>query len=185
MIREKAIEMIVLEGFDGLSMQKLAKAANISPSTIYIYFENREDLVNKLYTQVEEVFEKEALKNFDPSMSFRDGLWLQWKNRYNYILKYPLHFYFSEQFRNSPLIKQQPLQDNPFRKMMQQFIKNAVSKKELTNLPAEIFWAMAYGPFYILMKFHLNNSSMSGKQFTLNNTKLKQAFELVIRSLKA
>ncbi|MGZ3932351.1 MAG: TetR/AcrR family transcriptional regulator, partial [Bacteroidia bacterium] len=32
-IRQKAIEMIVKEGFDGLSMQKLAKAAGVSPAT--------------------------------------------------------------------------------------------------------------------------------------------------------
>ncbi len=31
-IREKAIEIIVKEGFDGLSMHKLAKAADISVS---------------------------------------------------------------------------------------------------------------------------------------------------------
>ena len=41
--------MIVKEGFDGLSMQKLAKAANVSPATIYLYFKNREDLLNQLY----------------------------------------------------------------------------------------------------------------------------------------
>ncbi|MBA4056563.1 MAG: TetR/AcrR family transcriptional regulator, partial [Marivirga sp.] len=54
-IREKAIEMIVNEGFDGLSMQKLAKAANVSPATIYLYFKNREDLLNQLYISIEEV----------------------------------------------------------------------------------------------------------------------------------
>jgi len=37
-IRDKAIEMIVKVGFDGLSMQKLAKAAHVSPATIYLYF---------------------------------------------------------------------------------------------------------------------------------------------------
>jgi len=35
-IRRKAMEMIVKDGFDGLSMQKLAKAAEVSPATIYI-----------------------------------------------------------------------------------------------------------------------------------------------------
>ena len=48
-IREKALEMIVKEGFDGLSMQKLAKAAGVSPATIYIYFKDREDLILQLY----------------------------------------------------------------------------------------------------------------------------------------
>jgi AcrR family transcriptional regulator len=35
-IQEKAIIMIVRDGLDGFSIQKLAKAANVSPATIYI-----------------------------------------------------------------------------------------------------------------------------------------------------
>ena len=76
-IREKAIEMIVKEGFDGLSMQKLAKAANVSPATIYLYFKNREDLLNQLYISIDKVFAKETLKDFNPDMHLEEGLWLQ------------------------------------------------------------------------------------------------------------
>ena len=74
LIREQAIALIVQEGFDGLSMQKLAKAANLSASTIYIYFKSREDLLNQVYIAVDEIFAKEVLKNFDPAMSFEEGL---------------------------------------------------------------------------------------------------------------
>jgi AcrR family transcriptional regulator len=48
-IRQKAIEMIVKKGFDGLSMQKLAKAADVSPATIYIYYKDRDDLIVQLW----------------------------------------------------------------------------------------------------------------------------------------
>ncbi|HEU4553683.1 MAG TPA: helix-turn-helix domain-containing protein [Chitinophaga sp.] len=185
LIREQAIALIVQEGFDGLSMQKLAKAANLSASTIYIYFKSREDLLNQVYIAVEELFAKEVLRNFDPAMPFEDGLWLQWKNRYRYIQQYPLHYHFSEQFRNSPLIKHQDIKESPFRRAMQQFTKNAIQRKEIVDMPAEILWSLAYGPFYILVKFHLDRSSMSGKPFSLNEHKMKQAFQLVIRALKS
>ncbi|MBN8856321.1 MAG: helix-turn-helix transcriptional regulator [Sphingobacteriales bacterium] len=33
--------MVVREGFDGFSMQKLARAAGVSPTTIYIYFKDK------------------------------------------------------------------------------------------------------------------------------------------------
>ncbi|CAL1519433.1 TetR/AcrR family transcriptional regulator [Chitinophaga sp. MM2321] len=183
-IREKAIEMIVNEGFDGLSMHKLAKAANISASTIYIYFKNREDLLNQLYIAVADLFVKETLQNFDPEMDFEAGLWLQWNNRYRYILQYPLHYHFSEQFRNSPLIRQQEAREDPFRTAMHKFVKQAVQRKQLADLPAEIFWSLAYGPFYILVKFHLDNSAMSGKPFSLSEQKMKQTFERVMKALK-
>jgi TetR/AcrR family transcriptional regulator, multidrug resistance operon repressor len=183
-IRDKAIEMIVKEGFYGLSMQKLAKAANISASTIYVYFDSREDMLNKLFFYVEDIFTKESLKDFDPKMNFEEGLWLQWKNRYRHILKYPLHFHFSEQFRNSPLIRHKDIQENRFKKSMKEFVYHAVQRKEVEDLPVEIFWSLAYGPFYTLVKFHLDDSSMTGKPFSLSDHKMKQAFALVMRALK-
>jgi AcrR family transcriptional regulator len=57
----KAMEMIVAEGFDGLSMQKLAKAAGVSPATIYIYWKNREDLLNQLFQEVQENFTRGSI----------------------------------------------------------------------------------------------------------------------------
>lgn len=176
--------MIVKEGFYGLSMQKLAKAANISPSTIYVYFDGREDMLNKLFFYVEDIFTKESLKDFDPKMSFEAGLWLQWKNRYRHILQHPMHFHFSEQFRNSPLIRHKDIQENRFKKSMKEFVYHAVQRKEIEDLPVEIFWSLAYGPFYTLVKFHLDDSSMTGKPFSLSDYKMKQAFALVMKALK-
>jgi TetR/AcrR family transcriptional regulator, multidrug resistance operon repressor len=183
-IREKAIEMIVNEGFDGLSMKKLAMAANLSASTIYIYFQNREDLLNQLYIDVVEEFEREALQNFNAEMSFEEGLWLQWKNRLNTIVKNPTRYYFFEQFRNSPLVKHEAIKTSEFRETMNLFVENARRKGEVIDLPVEVFWAVSYGAFYILVKFHLDKSSLAGNKFELNENLLRQTFELVIKSLK-
>lgn len=184
-IREKAIEMIVHEGFDGLSMHKLAKAAGISVSTIYIYFKNREDLLNQLYAYTAEMFVQETLKDFHADLDFETGLWLQWRNRYKFILKHPMHHYFWEQLRSSPLIKKQDTtQENDFRKMMRQFVENAVAKKEIVALPTEIFWALAYGTFYTLMRFHLENAGMSGQPFSLTKDLLKTTFQQVMKALR-
>jgi TetR/AcrR family transcriptional repressor of multidrug resistance operon len=183
-IRQKAIEIIVSKGFDGLSMQKLAKQANISPSTIYIYFDSREDLVTKLYIDIVDKFEKDALNNFDSELNFEDGLWLQWKNRLNNITRNPLHYQFYEQFRSSPLINHKDIKPSIFRKIMNEFVNNAVDKNEIKNLPSEIFWAVAYGPFYTLVKFHLEQSTMVGKPFLMTEQKLRQTFDLVLLALK-
>lgn len=183
-IREKAIELIVNEGFDGLSMQKLAKKVNISASTIYIYFKNREDLINQLYIGAEEIFEREVLANFDPSMSFEQGLWLQWQNRFRFITKYTMHSYFMEQFRNSPLIKRDIRKESNFQSIMHQFITTAIAKKEVKKLSFEVYWSLAYGPFYTLVRFHLDRNSMNGSPFSLDEQTMKQTFNAVMKSLR-
>lgn len=183
-IREKAIEMIVKDGFDGLSMQKLAKAANVSPATIYLYFKNREDLLNQLYMGIDKLFAEATLKDFSPDMSFQEGLWLQWKNRFAHNVKYPHHIYFMEQFRTSPLINHKDIKEHSFKEAMGLFFRNAIKRNELIELPVEIFWAIAYGPLYTLIKFHSGKKSLMGNKFVLTEQKMKQAFAVVIKALQ-
>ncbi len=73
LIQEKAIEMIVKEGLDGFSMQKLAKAANVSPATLYIYYKDRDDLITQLATKISNRLMETSLKGMHPKMSF--GRW--------------------------------------------------------------------------------------------------------------
>jgi TetR/AcrR family transcriptional regulator, multidrug resistance operon repressor len=183
-IREKAMEMIVREGFDGLSMQKLAKAAGVSPATIYIYYKNREDMVHQLFREAQQEFATMALKNFDPEATLEEGLWRQWKNRMNFILKYPTYFQFFEQFRNSNLINHQSVDMTEFRENMVRFVKNAIKRGELKKMEPEIFWSLAYGSFYALIKFHLQEKKMMNANFKLTDAKLKQALEMVIKALR-
>jgi AcrR family transcriptional regulator len=183
-IREKAMEMIVAEGFDGLSMQKLAKSANVSPATIYIYFKNREDLLNQLYNEVQEKFSEVALKNFSPELSFKDGLWLQWKNRLEFIEKYPVHYSFYEQFRNSPLVNHEAVTLTDFKINMRLFLKNAIARGEIKKMPPEVFWSIAYGTFYALVRFHLHEKTLTDKSFTITDSILKQTFNMVLKAFK-
>src|SRR5579885_3353061 len=118
-IRQKALEMLVQEGFDGLSMQKLAKAASVSPATIYIYFKHREDLIIQIAVEINKKVGAATLKDFDPSMSLKEGLRVQWKNRAKYCMKYPLEMKFMEQIRHSPLdIKVRKMMDKNFTQIM-------------------------------------------------------------------
>jgi TetR/AcrR family transcriptional repressor of multidrug resistance operon len=184
-IRETAMKMIVEEGFDGMSMQKLAKAAGVSPATIYIYYKNREDLLAQLYMEVQRTFMEVALKGFDPDMSFEEGLWLQWKNRLRFIMKYPVHFRFHEQFRNSPLVNQECITNiSEFKDNMKRFVMNAMLKGDIKRVEPEIFWAQAYGPFYALIRFHLEDKSIMSRKFKLSENIMKQTFKMVIKGLK-
>lgn len=183
-IRDKAMEMIVKEGFDGLSMQKLAKAAGVSPATIYIYFRNREDMVQQLFKVAQQAFTETVLKNFDPEASLEDGLWRQWKNRLHYIEQYPVYFQFYEQFRNTHLINHKSVDMSAFKESMKRFVKNAIQRGEMAKMEPEIFWSLAYGSFYSLVKFHLQEKKMMSETFKLTDAKLKQTLKMVVKSLK-
>lgn len=183
-IRDCAIEIIVNEGFDGLSMQKLARAANVSPATIYIYHKNREDLLNNIFNEVQSTFNRAALDGFDPDAAFEEGLWIQWRNRFRFIQQYPLYLTFFEQFRNSPLINHDAIRVNEFKEQMSRFVHNAVKRGEIKRMEPEVFWSVAYGSFYALVRFHLHQKSMMSKKFKLTEPMLKATFGMVVKALK-
>ncbi len=184
-IREAALEMIVTEGFKGTSMQKLAKKANVSPATIYLYFENREDLLNKVYFDVRQKTHTAALVGFDPGMSFREGLKVLWLNRYRYFVEHPLHFFFLEQFLNSPFIEAAArMEDKTLKRPLQEFAANAFKRGEIVKVPFEVYWPIAFSPLYQMLRFRLHPNIHLEKQPVITEQKVLQTLELVVKALQ-
>ncbi|KAA0994198.1 TetR/AcrR family transcriptional regulator [Dyadobacter sp. UC 10] len=184
MIRQKAIEMIVNHGFDGLSMHKLAKAAGVSVATIYIYFRDREDLIQQLYTEENHKMADATLKDFDPDAHFDEGLKVQWLNRIKYCLENPFSHTFVEQLRHSPLVDRSTVETR-FVSVMTRFVQKAIERQEIVPLPVEIYWSVAFAPLYQLVKFHISKSSMPGRPpFIFDDDKINQTLGLVLKALK-
>ncbi|MEQ9169321.1 MAG: TetR/AcrR family transcriptional regulator [Fulvivirga sp.] len=184
-IKQIALQMIVEEGFDRLSMQKLAKAANVSPATIYIYFKDREDLILQIGIEEERKMFEATLLNFDPEMSFEEGLRVQWINRANYFLKNPNQMHFMEQLKYSRFSKEINAQvKSYFVEKMTRFAQKAIDNRELVPLPVEVYWSLAFAPLYQLVKFHVTKKSMHNKPFELDEPTLQHTLSIVLKGLK-
>ena len=182
--------MIVRSGLDGFSMQQLARAASVSPATLYIYFKSRDDLVFQVYREQMELMTAEALRDFDPDGSFENGIRVQWKNRARYALGHPVEAQFLEQVRHSPYF-------TPFRarlpqtffEAMRRFAINAISRKEMRPMPPEIFWSLVYAPLYQLVRFAQQDNGFFGtttgsRRFQLDDTTLEQALHGVLQAVR-
>jgi TetR/AcrR family transcriptional repressor of multidrug resistance operon len=184
-VRDKALKMIVEEGFKGLSMQKLAKAANVSPATIYIYYNDRQDLLNQLYLYVYNESNLSALQNFTPSMPFSEGLKTLWLNRFRYFIMHPYHSQFLEQFINSNLIfAATELEDNTYSDQMKLFYGGALKRGEVKELPIEVYWSVAFSPLYQLIKFYLQKGTHPHNRKGVNEQAVLQCLDLVLKALK-
>ena len=184
LIRQKAIELIVKEGLDGFSMNKVARAANVSPATLYIYYKDKEDFITNLSVESAKNMMAYSLKDFDTKMSFRTGLKLQWKNRLAYLIQNTSEMEFLEIMRyTSYYEKVTNVLTETFGKAMGEFMKNAVASGELVELPFEVYWSIAYSPLYQLFKFHNQGRSYGSDSFALTDHLVDQAFNLVIKAL--
>lgn len=176
---------MVKEGLDGFSIQNLAKASRVSPATIYIYYKDKEDLIITIGVEVFEEIFAYSLKDFNPDMTFAEGLKIQWKNRAAYFMSQPLKVQFIEQLRYTPFYDKISKKVNKeFKNTMSRFVHKAIARKELLPLPFEVYWSIAFAPLYQLIKFHSEGKSYLNEQFKLTDKEITQAVELVLKALK-
>jgi len=184
LVKKKAIEMLVDIGFQGFSMNKLAKACDISVATLYIYYKDKDDLINKIGTEIGRQFMAITLKNFSPRMPFAEGLRKQWENRAGFALKFPKEVACYEIIRNSQHgdnIKDESLKE--FRADMGKFCENAIRNKELIPVSVNTYWSIAYGPLYTLLRFHEEGKSIGGATFKFSKKIMEETFQLVLKAL--
>jgi len=155
-IKSIALQIISEEGLENLSMQKLAKAANISPRTIYIKYENKEDLLIKLF--IEEVlgnYEKAILENFDPKMAFADGMKRLWLNTFHYLKNNKPAFSLIRYGKSSPLLnkafQEKNIQQGAFFAPIHTFLKTNAQSGLIADLPQDVHSALLFSPIQDLV----------------------------------
>jgi len=155
-IRSIALQIISEEGLENLSMQKLAKAANISPRTIYIKYENKEDLLIRLF--IEEVlgnYEKAVLENFDPKMAFADGMKRLWLNTFHYLKNNKPAFSLIRYGKSSPLLnkafQEKNIQQGAFFAPIHTFLKTNAQLGLIADLPLDVHSALLFSPIQDLV----------------------------------
>ena len=184
LVKQKAMEMVVSDGFEGFSVNKLARACGISVATLYIYYKDKDDLITAIALEEAKRMGEITLGDFDPELSFAEGLRKQWENRSKYILENPVASAFFEQLRTSTY------QDKvmeciicDFKAKMGTFMQKAIKNKEVDAMPLEVYWSVAYAPLYSLLRFHHEGRSLGGKPFVLNEDIMWRTFDLVVKAL--
>lgn len=150
-IKSVALQMIADDGLENLSMQRLAKAANISPRTIYLKYENKEDLLIKLF--IEEVlgtYEARALVNFSSDMGFEDGLKLLWANIFDYFTSNRHAFVLSQYGKSSPLLnkafREKNIKEGDYFGPVHRFLENHMKNNTIKKLPVAVYRILLFAP---------------------------------------
>ncbi|MBB6108940.1 TetR/AcrR family transcriptional regulator [Mucilaginibacter lappiensis] len=185
LIRQKAIEMIVTDGLDGFSINKLAKAATVSPATIYIYYKDKDDLITRLCIGVASKMLEYSFEDFSPEMDFAEGLKVQWVNRMKYFINFPIEMEFIEIMRYTHYYEEvNKMLTVSFGSALGPFMERGIQKKQLVPLPFEVYWSIAFAPLYQLMKHHHQGNSYVNNKFELTEGIMMQTLELVLKALK-
>ena len=153
---KSSIELTNKFGFSGISISKIAKRANVSPATIYIYFENKEDLLTTIYFDIRKKAEKSVLTNIDASMSIKEQFNAIWMNSFSFYLKHPEFTQYREQFEQTTMMKEVDIEDFELNKYTVELLSNGIRDRIIQDRPIPILISFAFIPIITLLRFHFN-----------------------------
>ena len=98
---EATVREVADHGFSATSVGKIAKAAGLSPATLYIYYEDKEQLLLATFYYVSDQVIDAALDSFSRGKDLREGLRRQWHTLFRIALERPELFRYHETFTHS------------------------------------------------------------------------------------
>ena len=103
-VKDAVKEVILQEGFGGASISKIAKCAGVSPATVYIYYDNKEDMMNSIFAEFASNMWTAVLCGVDENASGSEIVNMLLHNYYNYMTENATVFSFVEQFASCPAL---------------------------------------------------------------------------------
>ncbi|MCR8656540.1 TetR/AcrR family transcriptional regulator [Paenibacillus endoradicis] len=110
-IFDATIQLVNEIGFAEASISKIAKRANVSAATIYIYHENKDDLLYKTYLKIKGKMSERMFQSLDETRTVKECFDFIINNYVEFILTYKDYFLFLEQIMTSPLPQKWCLDD--------------------------------------------------------------------------
>lgn len=166
-------------GVQEASMSKVAKMANVSPATIYLYFENKQDLVNQLYLDCKAMFCEFAFKDLEEGLPVKKSFEKIWYNIAAFKKNKVEEASFLSQCDNTPMIDDesrkeglkhlQPLVDLWLRGQQEEIIK---------KISPYLLYAYTIYP----MAFLMNPSTKAHCQ--MNDETMHEAYQAAWDSIK-
>jgi len=178
-IIEATVKLVNQIGFAECSVSKIAKEADVSPATIYIYYKNKEDLLVSTYIDIKQKMSEAILKDFDDSQPIRDIMKGFWLGAFHFIKNNPGEFQYTEQFASSPfsaLVNKSEV-DKHFEPQVN-FIQKGIQQKIIKDVPLDILIVFVFYPVAIL-----SNPRMSEK-FHCDEKSIETAFDMAWDAIK-
>ncbi len=171
-IIEASIKLVNQLGFDGISISKIAEEASVSPATIYIYFENKEDLFTKLYIDIRKQMDQGALQNLQGDMTVEHAFKSMWYDSFIFNLEHPAYISYREHFEQTSMMRNINNDEFDSYRCSIELLQRGIKENIIKNLPIPLLTCFAFIPIITLLRFHFNGL------IKMDEKQIKQACEI-------
>ena len=176
---EATVKLVNEIGFASSSVSKIAKEAGVSPSTLYVYHENKEDLLVSTYVTIKQKMSEAVLVDFDASLPVRDVVRSVWLRMFRYVSEHTEYYQYCEQFANSPY------SEKVNRAVLEQYfgpifkvIERGMAEKIIKDLEQPLLVAFLFHPLTFLANPRLSHG------FVLTDDHVDLAFDMTWDAIK-
>jgi len=179
-IYEATLKLVLETGFNGLKMADVARAANLGTGTLYIYFKNKEVLINELYYHLKKNKTLKMLEVFDATDPFLVAFKKLWMNYVNISLAEPERMKFIEQYTHTSYLTRKTIQQSDqLLKPLEEFLDNGIKQGLIKRLPIQLLLSQLMGPINESVKLQYNQT------LKMTSRLKEELFEMAWNSVKA
>lgn len=77
---DATLKTVVKTGIAGITMRQVAKEAHLATGTLYIYFKDKEELLNQLYVDCRTSSINAYFKGYNDALPYKEGFEIVWRN---------------------------------------------------------------------------------------------------------
>ena len=153
-ILSSAEALIAQRGFHGISMQQIAKRANVATGTIYRYFSDKETLLRCLHEERLRGISAAILQNVDSTAPCYAQFRQLWLNTMHCLQASPDSLCYRVQYEASPLFNREEEQnmDERYFKPVREFFECGRVSGLFRDMPAELLGFLALENLMLLIQ---------------------------------
>ena len=165
-ILDAALKLFTEKGIDNTSTALISKEADVATGTIYVYFENKVDLINKLYLSIKEESMVSSLYYLmEHSLSY-ESLEKVWMENVEWGVNNPNKFRLIMQFNLSPYHNEDTEAILPdFGKKLLNLIDEGIKNKILKDLPPKYIAEFFSAHFIFTVEYIIQTKTKERKMF--------------------
>lgn len=180
-ILDAAKGIVEEEGFEGLSIRKVAKEVGYTPGSIYQYFDNKEGLLRALIQSGYQAIMASTMKPLDPGLSIREAIIARFKAYTKAALRSP-EYYKAVMLSEDPMVQsmthvlsatheEPPKGLKMLISLLEKGVEEGVFKPVDTRNTAQVLWTANFG---LTLRLIIEKPDMDEKTIkTLVDTELK------------
>lgn len=177
-IFKATLSIVSREGFSGLRMGDVAKEAKIATGTLYIYFKDKQSLINALYLYLKQAMASQYIFKEDLDKPYKSSFDTIWKKYFYTTIENPEASAFIEQYYRSPFFNKRS-KDQAYQSLqpIYDLLERGKKEKLIKNIDSDLLMAQLNGPILDMVKMHQSGSLKINSQ-TVNHA-LQMAWDAI------